>query len=667
MSISPFEAQGFDPISNPIVEEENPSSNHGVAQLSPPRSGASPPQRGGAIADSRAPESPVASNGNPLNPSETVVGFSVAISGNSPAENRTNGIQPNSRRNQGVNANYLLNFSYDPINRSTTRGPRAPAPQRKPRKIKPYNKDLFLQANYRFTVLDTGSYEIASMDPDKMLQWEDIICVRHRTAVPVQCPICLEAPLCPQITSCGHIYCFPCILQYLLIGTEDLRAEIYKRCPLCFMMVSTKDLYTLVIESVKQLSVGDVVTFALLTRSKVSLFPTLKTGNVENNPVDLKDDVLSDSFAKFVLTSDVNSSVQEAMNDLTDWLHRADSGLVDDLEKLPYVCAALEQLEERRRYWNEYRNSATSLRTGTSPPLKNSFSPPKSGVQIDSSVVESCEKGLDEKEGDSYTFYQSVDGQLLILHSVNMKCLLHHYGSYDMLPSRISGKIVELETVTQSEQMRKRYRFLSHFSLTTTFQLCEIDLRGLVPPSSLSPFMEEIKNREKQRKRLAKKEERERAKAEAAAAVAAAMEGGGAPDPRHYSYSPKDVVFSLDDFEALGNSPAASTSPPTNGERKRFADVIRLGFASGHDSPSLNPESAAALSRNTNSTTNASSTIQGPTGGSTLSFANIIATARAPESHDSNRTNTNGNGTGIGKKGKKPNRVLLSTSGGRRY
>ncbi|XP_078156491.1 RING/U-box superfamily protein [Carex rostrata] len=661
MSISPIESQGSDASSNHFVEKENPSSNHGVAQLSPP------PQRGRAVSNPRTPESAIASTGDSLNPSQTVVGFSVPI-GNSSAvsenlQNQTNGIQPNSRRNQGVNANYLLNFSYDPINRSATRGSRAPPPQRRPRKIQPYNKDLFLQANYRFTVLDTGNYEIASMDPDKMLQWEDIICVKHRTAVPVQCPICLEAPLCPQITSCGHIYCFPCILQYFENGTENRKGEIYKRCPLCFMMISTKDLYTLVIENVKQLSVGDVVTFALLTRSKVSLFPNLKTGKFENNPVGLEEDVVSDTFAKFVLTSDVDISVQEAKNDLTDWLQRAGSGMVDDLEKVPYVLDAVEHLEERRKYWTEYRNCATSSRTGTSPPLKNSLSPPKSEALIDSTVGESSEKGLDEKEGDSYTFYQSADGQLLILHSVNMKCLLHHYRSYDMLPPRISGKILELETVTQSQEMRKRYRFLSHFSLTTTFQLCEIDLGGLLPPYSLSPFMEEIKKREKQRKRLAKKEEKEKVKAE----IAAAIEGGVAPDPRHYSYSPKDVAFSLDDFEALGNSPAASTSPPTTGERKLFSDVARLGFASGHDSPSLKPEPGVASLRINNSTTTGPSTLQGPTAASTLSFANIIATARAPERHETSRTNTDGNGIGIGKKGKKPSRVLLSTSGGRRY
>jgi hypothetical protein len=42
-------------------------------------------------------------------------------------------------------------------------------------------------------------------------------------------------------------------------------------------------------------------------------------------------------------------------------------GLVDDLENLPYVSAALEQLEERMKYWSECRNHSSS------PPLKGSF------------------------------------------------------------------------------------------------------------------------------------------------------------------------------------------------------------------------------------------------------------------------------------------------------
>ncbi|KAF0934817.1 hypothetical protein E2562_028824 [Oryza meyeriana var. granulata] len=450
------------------------------------------------------------------------------------------GTQVTTRKNQSVNANYLLNFQYDPISRPQPRGPRTYPPRRQ-RKIRPYNKDLFLQANFKFVVLDTGSYQIESMDPDKMLQWEDIVCVRYYSPCEVQCPICLESPLCPQITSCGHIYCFPCILHYLLMGKEDYKGESWKKCPLCFMMISAKELYTICITQVQHFHVGDSATFTLLSRSKNSLTPSIK--NLTDECTSIDEDSCN-AFSKFILTSDVELSVREAKSDLSNWLHMADLDLVDDLEKLPYVSLALEQLEERMKYWSEYRNYSIS------PPLKDNLSPvtgskfrnsdnarssrqnsnhklsPLSDEDMSTGVSELCispesdkifNKGIssqteercacpiDSNEKDTYNFYQVSDGQHLILHPLNMKCLTNHYGSSDMLPPRIHGKILELETITQSEATRKRYRYLSHFSLTTTFQFCEIDLGDMLPPSSLAPFMEEIKKRQKQRKRTAKK------------------------------------------------------------------------------------------------------------------------------------------------------------------
>ncbi|KAI7754120.1 hypothetical protein M8C21_014864 [Ambrosia artemisiifolia] len=593
------------------------------------------------------------------------------------------GTPPSSgRKSQGVNGNYLLNFQYDPISRPQAR---ANPPRRLPKR-KPYNKDLFLQANYKFVLLDSGNRGPESMDPDKMLQWEDIICLKYFTPHPTTCPICLEELLCPQMTSCGHIFCFPCILRYFLIGEDDDKRECWKKCPLCFMMISSKDLYTIYIENVKQHCVGDVIEFMLLTRDKDSLTLTAK----QKERVDADEEVY-DAFSKFTFTADAELAVRKAMSELDSWLARAESGLVDDLERLPYVCAAMEQLEERKKHWNEKRNI-----DGANPRNNDSFhtgSPSNSNFGIDvngsvrsqeipvndesflSSGLKSVDvneplvnetaavdelidgqgeimlssyddnKGIqqlsdsfaDKKMKGSYDFYQAADGQHLILHPLNMKCLVHHYGSYDRLPQRISGKILQLETITQSEAMRRRYRYLSHFSLTTTFQLCEIDLSGILPASSLSPFEDELKNREKQRKRVARKEHAEKIKAEAAAAR---YEPKVYDAQSSYDYSP---AFSLDDFEALGSS---SSSPPTMVDRPLFSNVTRLGFAAAHDSPTLRTEEAHVSS--------GFSTVS-----QTTSFANVISRAKpVVEANKASET---------GKKGKKASKVLLSTSGGRRY
>jgi len=36
--------------------------------------------------------------------------------------------------------------------------------------------------------------------------------------------------IAPRITKCGHIYCWPCMLQYLDFGEYEFS---YKKCPLC--------------------------------------------------------------------------------------------------------------------------------------------------------------------------------------------------------------------------------------------------------------------------------------------------------------------------------------------------------------------------------------------------------------------------------------------------
>ncbi|KAG0455111.1 hypothetical protein HPP92_024403 [Vanilla planifolia] len=614
--------------------------------------------------------------------------------------------QAGPRRSQAMNANHLLNFHYGSIPRSFPQQ-KLPPPRRQ-HKIKLYNKDLFLQANYKFVIYDSGNYIIEAIDPDKMFPWEDVVCMKYSTPLPVQCPICLESPLCPQITSCGHIYCYACILRYLDMGKEDYEGESWKKCPMCFALISSKDLYTVQLERVQLFHVGDHAEFALLSRSKDSTTPLLHC----HDSADSSCSGASNLFSKYILTSDVELSVRDAKAALLDWLNKAEAGVVDDLEKLPYVCAALEQLDERMKIWKErlvFSGSPThdnllscSPKVMNKPYSSKSHSFHSTFVMKHDRMVRSLEieskhmkpdvpgsssdklhsdmpsgsselrHDLREHLGsdsnsckdsgvqDTYAFYQAIDGQPLILHPLNMRCLLHHFGNHDMLPPRISGQILELVTVTQSEAMRKRYRHLSHFPLTTTFQFCEIDLSETLPHAALAPFMEEIMKREKQRKQLAKKERHEKAKAEAAdrAEVASLREMLNPTNQRYLTN--EDTIFLLDEFEALGTGAPTLASSSMNCDAKLFSNVTRLGFAAGHDSPMLRAEVSANLSRKVDSTQEPSCS-QGSRPIDMLSFASVLSTKKSagvPEKQHSN---------GTSKKGKKPSRVLLSTAGGRRY
>lgn len=101
---------------------------------------------------------------------------------------------------------------------------------------------------------------------------------------------------------------------------------------------------------------GDNIEFTFLTRKMDSFTLSHKNKQETDNSSCGQGDVC-DPFSKFRLTLDVDFSVRHAISDLDGWLARADSGLVDDLEKLPYVSAAMQQLKQRKKYWNEYRAS----------------------------------------------------------------------------------------------------------------------------------------------------------------------------------------------------------------------------------------------------------------------------------------------------------------------
>ncbi|KAG1749759.1 uncharacterized protein EDB91DRAFT_1047083 [Suillus paluster] len=148
--------------------------------------------------------------------------------------------------------NHLLNF---------TLPPRQIQPQSLPRRSKKavhsavWNKERFVNAQYRFVMNPSGDYTVHFADPDIFFQWHDILqVIMPRSSALASaatggghtiqeegiktCPICLSPPTAPRMTKCGHVYCFPCILHYLSMS-DNLK---WARCPVCFDTVNEKQL-----------------------------------------------------------------------------------------------------------------------------------------------------------------------------------------------------------------------------------------------------------------------------------------------------------------------------------------------------------------------------------------------------------------------------------------
>jgi hypothetical protein len=522
-------------------------------------------------------------------------------------------------------------------------------------------------------------------------------------------------------------------------------------------MISVKEMRTVLISSVQQHRAGDHIKFNLLTRAKNSITPFEKSkGSL--GALAYSEEGKFHPYSKFTLTSEAAHVMDKAVADLTAWASRAENHGGEDLDVVPYVYEAIDQLNQRKVAWTEHR---TLDFLSSSPPVRQRIvAQPKAGIQNSSaedSLVQSLssidgadfvpvdvkrskatdiaaqteaamaklkeEAGWvyesafvdadaerfvsesevddyvdvekrsdvgtpsdwediileakndpiehdkkqkdvkkDPEELDAYTFYQAADGQLLILHPLNMKALLQHYGSYESLPSSIDANIVELESVTQTEGTRKRYRYLSHLPLTAHFQLCEVDLSEMLPSEAFTPFLEEIRTRQQRRRRVIQQGKVEKAKEERLAASMAASQPR-APSPADFvaymqSLQVEDPVA---DFE-LEDQQAVTTASPPSDSRLLFANVAKMGFASGHDAPQL-AQAVESLSPWGSSSSRPKANEPGP---SNMSFADIIA-AQAPTAKANAEEGSSVSAGKSGKKNKKGSMVLLSTAGGRRY
>lgn len=88
--------------------------------------------------------------------------------------------------------------------------------------------------------------------------------------------------------------------------------------------------------------------------------------------------------------------------------------------------------------------------------------------------------------------------------------LQKEFGMYHLFPETISAPILELEEVTQTEEVRRRTRYLSHLPIGCDYLFCELDLSNLVSGDTLNAFSTELVRRQKRREERSKPESKNR-------------------------------------------------------------------------------------------------------------------------------------------------------------
>lgn len=102
-----------------------------------------------------------------------------------------------------------------------------------------------------------------------------------------------------------------------------------------------------------------------------------------------------------------------------------------------------------------------------------------------------------------------MDGQHIYLHAINARMLEMAYGSLGACPLTISGRIVEKEMGSMTEDLRKRLRYMQHLPVTCQFEVVEIVLDPSIIPAEIREiFQDQVEARRRRRQKRAREEMR---------------------------------------------------------------------------------------------------------------------------------------------------------------
>ncbi|UYV60999.1 RNF10 [Cordylochernes scorpioides] len=415
----------------------------------------------------------------------------------------------------------------------------------KPRKLQvqlpKYNKEQFLLASCQFVISDTSTSLLDIRTTDQMIDWSLVeeLRIGIYTNENVVCPICLYPPVAAKITRCGHVFCWPCILHYLALVEKT-----WIKCPICYEQVRREDLKTAVYTSLTTVKVGGNLGLCLMRRHRYS--------NLIEPPSSWKPGEETTDLAEGTRYQKILVVGREAILDIVDRETVELCHLLEKEKDTPEACfieSALELAREKQaRIMSEENAAASALQPNS------------------------------QHSSEEYNyFYQAQDGQYIYLHWLNVRMLLHQYGSWETSPAQIAGRVVELEHHSMTKELRNQLRYLKHLPLSTCFTVAELQLdHSLLSPETLELFQKDIKNRKQQRAKKAKNQKREEKEIEKRC-----RNLPGTSAIRNSSHSPPPTLQPFEFPSLLQEEPAAISSE----QALNFAE--RLKSSSSSVAPAL--------------------------------------------------------------------------------
>lgn len=401
----------------------------------------------------------------------------------------------------------------------------------------------YVHAQFRFAMHPTFDATRHLHDPDLPLPWHDVAQVLvptssmdgmagHRPSdasfEATHCPICLGAPSAPRMTRCGHVYCYSCILHYLLVteqapGVRGAQRHA-RRCPICGEDVLARDLKPVHWVDARQASEAHRAAFLAQLGGTEATGTAVAQGTLplrlmqRHNGAALArprdEDEVPDGTLPILGEHASACLYAHFVRATPKWLA---ASLQADLDSVDAEMAALRtfqpdelSLEFVRVAQHELRAQIDMVASLPEPHRKKAVS-----------TVPPASRGATSAPS-TYFFYQAASGQHVFLHPLDIKVLLSHFGSYPAFPDSLLVVVQNADAGTVDETLRKRCRYLAHLPLAADVTFVEVDWPQTVallhgaPQSGmdLTAWHEALSQRQHRHHAKATREERAQKRAE---------------------------------------------------------------------------------------------------------------------------------------------------------
>eukprot|EP00189_Rhodosorus_marinus_P008303 CAMPEP_0184754026 /NCGR_PEP_ID=MMETSP0315-20130426/44404_1 /TAXON_ID=101924 /ORGANISM="Rhodosorus marinus, Strain UTEX LB 2760" /LENGTH=677 /DNA_ID=CAMNT_0027233425 /DNA_START=463 /DNA_END=2496 /DNA_ORIENTATION=+ len=409
----------------------------------------------------------------------------------------------------------------------------------------PFSREKFVQANFGFCISRGGEMHSTGLQTDVFASWssiEIVLVLSDAQSKEKNCPICLDTLRSPRMTSCGHIYCYLCVLKLMSYVSGS-----FGRCPLCAEKFETQDLKTVEFREILPFCENTEQVMYLLARNRESTVvdrfdPLSASPSVQLSRYDPMDV----AFSRYYITNDEHY-LKLLERDL-DEIRKSVMEAEDVMEMSAFAEVAEASVRSKRRDVKRrlhLSKCASSKRKGVKAEKSevDRVSEMERVSEIETDAGESgsshtadgkADNSLkflyqaatgeniylhpvnvkcpaDGKADNSLKFlYQAATGENIYLHPINVKCLSHEHASFRDYPLVIEAKVLEIERYTMSEELRRRYRFLSHLPIGSEFGLCEMDLSSVLQEETLEACGPDLAARKSSRINRRKQALRER-------------------------------------------------------------------------------------------------------------------------------------------------------------